>query len=35
MCSIRPEILTVFKITNLDKLFSIHKDAPTALATFT
>ena len=34
MCSIRPEILTVFKITNLDKLFSIHKDAPTALATF-
>ena len=35
MCGIRPEILTVFKITNLDKLFSIHKDAPTALATFT
>jgi anti-sigma B factor antagonist len=35
MCSIRPEILTVFKITNLDKLFSIHKDAPMALATFT
>ena len=35
MCSIRPEILTVFKITNLDKLFSIRKDAPTALATFT
>ena len=35
MCSIRPEILTVCKITNLDKLFSIHKDAPTALATFT
>jgi hypothetical protein len=25
----------VFKITNLDKLFSIHKDAPTALPTFT
>ena len=35
MCGIRPEILTVFKITNLDKLFSIHKDAATALATFT
>ena len=35
MCGIRPEILTVFKITNLDKLFSIHKDAPTALPTFT
>ena len=35
MCSIRPEILTVFKITNLDKLFSIHKDAEAALATFT
>ena len=35
MCGIRPEILQVFKITSLDKLFSIHKDAPTALATFT
>ena len=35
MCSIRPEIFQVFKLTNLDKLFSIHKDAPTALATFT
>jgi anti-sigma B factor antagonist len=35
MCGIRPEILTVFKLTNLDKLFSIHKDAPTALAAFT
>ena len=35
MCNIRPEIFQVFKLTNLDKLFSIHKDAPTALATFT
>jgi anti-sigma B factor antagonist len=35
MCSIRPEIFQVFKLTNLDKLFSIHKDAPTALPTFT
>jgi anti-sigma B factor antagonist len=35
MCGIRPEILQVFKLTSLDKLFSIHKDAPTALATFT
>ena len=35
MCNIRPEILQVFKLTSLDKFFSIHKDAPTALATFT
>ena len=35
MCGIRPEIFQVFKLTNLDKLFSIHKDAPAALATFT
>ena len=35
MCGIRPEIMQVFKLTSLDKLFSIHKDAPTALATFT
>jgi anti-sigma B factor antagonist len=34
MCNIRPEIFQVFKLTSLDKLFSIHKDAPTALATF-
>jgi anti-sigma B factor antagonist len=34
MCSIRPEIFQVFKLTNLDKLFSIHADAPTALAKF-
>jgi anti-sigma B factor antagonist len=35
MCSIRPEIFQVFKLTSLDKLFSIHKDAPTALQAFT
>ena len=34
MCSIRPEIFQVFKLTNLDKLFSIHPDAATALAKF-
>ena len=34
MCSIRPEIFQVFKLTNLDKLFSIHADVPTALAKF-
>jgi anti-sigma B factor antagonist len=34
MCSIRPQIFQVFKMTNLDRLFSIHKDAPTALAQF-
>ena len=35
MCSIRPEIFQVFKLTSLDKLFSIHKDAAEALAQFT
>jgi len=35
MCGIRPEIFQVFKLTSLDKLFSIHKDAASALATFT
>jgi len=34
MCNIRPQIFQVFKMTNLDRLFSIHKDAPTALAEF-
>ena len=34
MCNIRPEIFQVFKLTSLDKLFSIHKDAPTALQAF-
>jgi anti-anti-sigma factor len=34
MYNIRPEIFQVFKLTSLDMLFSIHKDAPTALATF-
>jgi anti-sigma B factor antagonist len=35
MCNIRPEIFQVFKLTSLDKLFSIHQDAEAALATFT
>ena len=34
MCNIRPEIFQVFKLTNLDKLFSIHPDAAAALAKF-
>jgi anti-sigma B factor antagonist len=33
-CGIAKNPLDVFKITKLDKLFEIHKDAPTALATF-
>ena len=34
MCSIRPEIFTVFKLTNLDKLFSIYGDAGNAMKAF-
>jgi anti-sigma B factor antagonist len=34
LCGIAKNPLDVFKITKLDKLFEIHKDAPTALATF-
>jgi len=34
MCGIRPEIFQVFKLTNLDKLFKIHPDAPAGLAAF-
>ena len=34
MCGIRPEIFQVFKLTNLDKLFKIHNDAPAGLAAF-
>lgn len=34
MCSIRPEIYTVFKLTNLDKLFSIYPDAGEAMKAF-
>ena len=34
MCSIRPEIFTVFKLTNLDKLFSIYPDAGAAMKAF-
>lgn len=33
-CGIAPNPLEVFKITRLDKLFEIHKDAPTALAAY-
>jgi anti-anti-sigma factor len=34
LCSISSNPLDVFKITRLDKLFEIHKDVATALATF-
>ena len=34
LCGIAANPLDVFKITRLDKLFEIHKDAPTAVATF-
>lgn len=34
LCGISKNPLDVFKITKLDKLFEIHKDAATALATF-
>jgi anti-sigma B factor antagonist len=34
LCGIAKNPLEVFKITRLDKLFEIHKDAPTALPTF-
>ena len=34
MCNIRPQIFQVFRMTNLDRLFSIHKDAAAALADF-
>jgi len=34
MCNIRPEILEVFAITRLDRLFDIKKDEPEALADF-
>jgi anti-sigma B factor antagonist len=34
LCGIAKNPLDVFKITKLDKLFEIHKDAPAALSTF-
>jgi len=34
MCSIHPQIYEVFKLTNLNKLFAIHKDMAEALAKF-
>jgi anti-sigma B factor antagonist len=34
LCNISKNPLDVFKITKLDKLFEIHKDVPTAVATF-
>jgi anti-sigma B factor antagonist len=34
LCSIAPNPLDVFKITNLDKLFEIKKDVPAGVASF-
>jgi anti-sigma B factor antagonist len=34
LCGISKNPLDVFKITKLDKLFEIHKDAATAVGTF-
>ena len=34
MCNIRPDILEVFAITRLDRLFDIRKDEEEALADF-
>src|SRR5207302_377065 len=34
MCNINEDIFEVFKITNLDKMFSIQKDEQTALQMF-
>ena len=34
LCSISPEILEVFRITKLDKLFDIHDDAESARKAF-
>lgn len=34
LCNIRPQILEVFKITRLNKLFSIHDTAEAALQAF-
>ena len=34
LCNIRPEIYQIFKITGLDKMFSIYPTATDALASF-
>src|SRR5271165_3382695 len=34
LCNISPDIYQVFKITGLDKIFSIHADASDAMAAF-
>ena len=34
LCGIAKNPMDVFKITKLDKLFEIHKDAPTAVASY-
>lgn len=34
LCTIRPQILEVFKITKLDQLFKIYEDRKTALNSF-
>jgi anti-sigma B factor antagonist len=34
LCSIQPELLEVFRITRLDTVFEIYKDARSALERF-
>jgi anti-anti-sigma factor len=34
LCNISPDILQVFKITGMNKIFSIHKDAAEAIQAF-
>lgn len=34
LCSLRPELMKIFTITNLDKLFKFYKDDAAALAFF-
>jgi anti-sigma B factor antagonist len=34
LCGISPEILEIFKITGLNKVFEIHKDHQQAMAAF-
>jgi anti-anti-sigma factor len=34
LCSIAPDILKVFKITGMDKMFAIYDDAPQAIQAF-
>lgn len=35
LCSIAPQIIQVFKVTSLDRVFEIHPNEAAAMATFT